>query len=241
MQTKLYQNAPKTRCYKCGTEKIEYICHHCGKPMCKQHTFFVSVKASSKIENKENRKQILLSKEFSKLILKDTKCGEEPFHCENCIHIMKGVAWKRIVFGTFLIFISLMAIPNNRLGSKLLGIITGGGLVSYGIYANKQRRKQILKLKLPLPLLPNFDLVQIQETLTGSITLNSDGNYDVSVLSGTGQLNIDMSLPSEERKRLKPYKKKYGSAETFHAGFLVLKGSAGLHFTKDIIDNQKNK
>ena len=134
-----------------------------------------------------------------------------------------------------------MAIPNNRLGSKLLGIITGGGLVSYGIYANKQRKKQILKLKPPLPLLPNFDLVQIQETLTGSITLDSDGNYDVSVLSGTGQLNIDMSLPSEERKRLKPYQKKYGLAETFHAGFVVLKGSAGFQFTEDIIDNQKNE
>lgn len=240
MQTKLYRNAPKTRCYKCGTEEIKYICHHCGKPMCKQHTFFVSAKASSKRESEENYNQ-LLSKEFIKLIPKDTKCGEEPFHCEECIHIMRGWAWKRIAFGTLLILISFMAIPNNRLGSKLLGIITGGGLVSYGIYANKQRKKQILELKPPLPLLPNFDLVQIKETLTGSITLDSDGNYDVSVLSGIGQLNIDMSLPSEERKRLKPYQKKYGSAETFHAGFLVLKGSAGFQFTEDTICNQDNK
>ncbi len=231
MQTSLLRKAPKTRCYKCGTEEIRYICHHCGKPMCEQHTFFVSSKDNKKIE----------SQEFSKLISKDTQCGEEPFHCENCIHTIKGLAWKRIAFGTILFIISLMAIPNSRLGYKLLGMVTGGGLIGYGIYANKQRKKQILELKPPLPLLPNFDLVQIQENINGNIELNSDGNYDVSDISGSGQLNIKASLPNEERKRLKPYQKKYGSAEIFHGGFVVLKGLAGFNFTEDIIQKKSDK
>lgn len=235
MQTKIYRNAPKTRCYKCGVEEIKYICHHCGQPMCKQHTFFVSSKTSNKSKKK------LLSQEFSKLIPKDAKCEEEPFHCENCIHIIRGFPLKRIALGIILVLISLLAIPNNRLGSKLLVMITGGGLLGHGIYANQQRKKQILELKPPLPLLPNFDLVQIQESLNGKISLDSNGNYDISNISGSGQLNIDMSLPSEEIKRLKPYQKKYGSAEKFHAGFLVLKGSAGFQFTEDAISNQKNK
>lgn len=241
MQAKLINNAPKARCYKCATTKVQYICHHCGRLMCDRHTFFTAMEPKTQTNNQNNNntstiKRKLLSNEFTKLNLGDTECGEEPYHCSDCIHLMRGVAWKRILIGSLLFLISFMAIPNNRLGTKFLFFVTGGGLVGYEIYANRQRKKQITTKRPPLPVLPNFDKVQITETLKGNIILDTEGKYDVSVSSAQGQLDIEISLKGEDYERLeKYYRPKYGLADKFHAGFIVLQGAAGIQFNQDVL------
>lgn len=59
--------------------------------MCHNHTFFV-----------RNSKGKLLSTEFTNLKL-DTEDGkeEEPYHCENCIHIFRGIAEKDYIWNDF--------------------------------------------------------------------------------------------------------------------------------------------
>ncbi|MEH1822317.1 MAG: hypothetical protein V7L31_25110 [Nostoc sp.] len=237
MGAQLLKNAPKARCYKCKTTDIAYICHHCGRLMCDSHTFFTSVSHKNQQEN-GNSKPKLLTTEFTKLNLSDTECGEEPYHCSDCIHIVRSIAWKPILIGSFILVISLLAIPNNRLGIKLFGLLTGGGLVGYEIYASRKIKKQALQEKPPLPVLPSFDKVQITEILKGHITLDSDGNYQVRLSSLQGQLDIDMSLQGEDYERLERYyRPKYRSADKFHAGFLVLKGAAGIKLTEDVLSS----
>lgn len=221
------KNAPKRRCYKCGEPDIRYICHHCGKPMCNEHTFFVSDKGK------------LISQEFTKLKL-DNEDGEEPYHCEHCIHIIRGQDWKLIATGIIFILLSLIAIPNDRFGVKLMGILIGGGGVGYGLYTNNKRKIESRKFKPLLPVLPRFNQVQIEEKLSSSIILDSEGNYHVSEPSAKGQLNIDMSLTNVDCERLEQYGKKYGSADRFHGGFAVLEGLAGLQFSDHIVRNQNN-
>ncbi|MDJ0729257.1 MAG: hypothetical protein QNJ33_04615 [Crocosphaera sp.] len=245
MQGKLLQKAPKARCYKCGTPDIKYICHDCGRPMCEQHTLFASIIHNSKTNNEISNdpltsKRKLLTTEFMNLNLSDTECGEEPYHCAHCIHLIKGKAWKQILIGSLVVLFSFFIIPNNKIGIKFLGLLTGGGLVTYGIYATGQRKKQALNEKPPLPVLPSFEQVKIQETLKSNINLQSDGIYQAKVLSSQGQLNIEMSLKGEDFERFdKYYRKKYDSAQQFHAGFLVLKGTAGICFNQEVSQTQQ--
>ena len=226
MQAKIIKNAPKTRCYKCGTTETLNICHHCGKPMCMKHTFRASAD--------DNKK--LLSTEFTKLNLEE--CGEEAYHCSNCIHLVKDQDWKAILVGIILIFISLIAIPNNRIAIKIIGIVGGGVGVAYGFYTNKQRKTKFLASKPELPVLPRFNRIHIKEELRGNINLSSEGNYSVTVDPAIGNLDIDISLTHLDYERLEKYHKKYGTAEKFHAGFVVLEGAAGIQFSDSITPNQ---
>lgn len=212
---KIRKNASEIRCYKCGSPHIEYVCHHCGRPTCDKHVFSAF-----------GRRGKLLSDEFTKLRLTE-ECGEEPYHCEQCIHIIRDQSWKPIVIGITVFLLSLMAIPNSRLGIKLFGLLTGTGLVSYGLYANNRRKKEFDRSKPKLPVLPNFDQVQIKEVLSGHVTLNPEGFYTVSTLPIEGQLDVAMTLTDRDRRRLKTYAKKYRQAKEFHAGFIALEGFAG--------------
>lgn len=38
MPETLVERAPRVRCYECGSDEIFSVCHHCQKPMCKEHS-----------------------------------------------------------------------------------------------------------------------------------------------------------------------------------------------------------
>jgi hypothetical protein len=210
------KNASEIHCYKCGSPHIKYVCHHCAKPMCHKHVLYAF----------DDRKNKLLSGEFTKLKLSD-ECQEKPYHCEQCIHIIRDQDWKPIVFGITFLLLSLMVIPNSRLGIKLFGLLTGAGLVGYGFHTNNKRKEEFHRAKPHLPVLPRFDQVQIKEVLSGHVTLNPEGLYTVSTFPVEGQLDVAMTLTDLDRKRLDQYRKKYGLEEKFHAGFIALEGFAG--------------
>ncbi|MBW4507276.1 MAG: hypothetical protein KME64_12285 [Scytonematopsis contorta HA4267-MV1] len=229
MQEQLLNNAPKPRCYKCGTTHIEYVCHHCGRLMCSEHTFF----SKSNISNK------LLTLEFAKLGLNDTECEEEPFHCSDCMHLVSDIAWGQIFIASLFIVLSILfLVPNLRIKLLLLGMFIGLEFFVYGLSASKKRKQQI-KEKPHLPVLPNFDKVQIREKVEGHINLDN-GKYKVKVSSLQGRFNIHMSFNSEEHERhQKDYRLKYdGLADKFHAGFAVLNGSARIKFSEKSLTSQ---
>ena len=200
--------------------------------MCKNHTFFVSVHDRG---NNFKSSRRLKSSEFKGLKLNQTECGEIPYHCEEHIHIVRGLAWKRIMIGLIFFIIGLLAIPSNRLGSKLFFLAIGGGFTGYGTYVSIQSKKKALTNKPDFPVLPSFDRVQIRETLRGLIVLDSEANYNATASPTQGQLEIDMSLNPIDFERLQLYCQKYNLAEKFHAGFAVLEGSAGLQFSEGAI------
>lgn len=214
------KNASEIHCYKCGSNHIEYVCHHCGQPMCHKHVFSAFDKRGKS-----------LSVEFTKLNLGNNddgeECGEEPYHCEKCIHIIRNQDFKQIIFGVTVFLLSLIVIPNNRLVPKLFGLLTGAGLVGYGFYTNNKRKEEFHQAKPHLPVLPRFNRGQIKEVLSGHVSLNREGLYTVSTLPIEGQLDVTMTLTDIDRERLEQYAKKYGSAERFHAGFIALEGFAG--------------
>ena len=108
MPIEIIERAPKIRCYKCGKTQIQYICHHCGTPICSSHYI-------KRINKKEG---ILDNTEFTQLGLKEMKCGEEGIHCEKCYHTIlgedKSILGKAITnFSIGIILLILSIVINN--------------------------------------------------------------------------------------------------------------------------------
>lgn len=220
METQIIPHAPQSRCYTCGDTRVGNICHHCGRAMCATHTP-AAFNGSGK----------LLSLEFVRLGLKDTKCGEGPTHCDECVHVVRQPSYIPIAVGAALVVAGLF-IPNMLL--DIVFVLIGAGLVAYGYYSNRRRSAEILRSRPLLPLLPRFDSVQVQEAFDGQILLDPAGRYHVSASPVEGQLTIVATFGKPERDRFQQYVKKYklggGEDVTFHYGFAVLRGAAGLKF-----------
>lgn len=176
----------------------------------------------------------LLSIEFTELGLKDTRCGEGPIHCEHCAHIVWALTARLITVGVLIALASLV-ILTREFGLGLIGVLIGGGLAVYGYITNRRQAAEAARSRPPLPLLPRFEPVQVRETLRGRIALDPVGRYHISASPVEGVLTIVASFGKPERDRLQQYRKKYRLADnedvSFHAGFAVLRGPAGLIFS----------
>src|SRR6266581_4502115 len=71
-------------CYRCGSTAIVSICHHCGQPMCAEH--------SPPTIDLAGRP---LSHEFAGLGLERLA----PYHCDACRHAVRGRLWALTIVG----------------------------------------------------------------------------------------------------------------------------------------------
>lgn len=231
LSNKIRENASEISCYKCGVSEVTYVCHHCGQPMCVKHVF-----------SAHNKKNKLLSDEFTKLKLSESsnKFTEEPYHCEQCIHIVQEKTWVPFIVAVSVLIFSLVAVPSSRLGVKILGFLTSAGLVGYGFYKNEKLKNEMRAFNPPLPVLPSFDKIKLQENLYGNIVLDSQGFYDVSTSPVQGLLDVSLMFSASDRQRLKDYENKYhGSAKKYHAGFVTLNGFSAVQFQNQLHRNTR--
>jgi hypothetical protein len=97
MEAKITRQAPKVRCYKCGSADIEVICHHCGRPLCKSHG---PVKPVFGL--------FLENREFNKLRLGNWPLSNsEGAHCDDCVHSSPNYRRIMIFPGALIIIASL--------------------------------------------------------------------------------------------------------------------------------------
>jgi hypothetical protein len=77
----VFDRSPAVRCYECGSTEILSLCHHCGKPMCVQH----SNDAFSQTANGQDGSAKPTSREFSWLKQSDPRRGA-VYHCAEHSH-----------------------------------------------------------------------------------------------------------------------------------------------------------
>ncbi|HLO31722.1 MAG TPA: hypothetical protein VK249_21395 [Anaerolineales bacterium] len=211
---------PRTRCYKCGSTHVEAVCHHCHRAMCSSHI-------SSVVDAQEN----LLSAEFTDLGLKQT-CGEIPFHCEFCYHIVPLYDATLIIYGIVIILVALLLSFDTPV--RFINGLIGIGIIWLGISINKINAKEAMKSRPPLPLLPQFSTIAIQETLRARIDLDPKGAYSDPIRAANGKLDVAASFGKAEQDQLEQYRKKYRLSENqnipFSAGFVALQSRAGIDF-----------
>ena len=77
MEQQKVDRAPAARCYRCGVTEIVSLCHHCGKPMCKEHSPLAFTEGTG----------APLSREFGWLKLKESNPFQAAvYHCEEHEH-----------------------------------------------------------------------------------------------------------------------------------------------------------
>jgi len=159
------------------------------------------------------------------------------YHCAEHKHAVRNVlAYIKIgavlaVVGVIFLFLVL------PLGLVLL--LAGAGLGAAG-FILRQRELSDPASRPPLPLFPHVNSVDVVERLNGEVYLGEDSYKSMAEDSVTGQIVIDMSA-NDGQEWLGQYRKRYGLQEgepvKFAAGFALLEGEAGLHFTngRDVV------
>jgi hypothetical protein len=221
MSIEIIARAPRIRCYACGSIEVEAVCHHCERAMCRAHKL-AAVDAAGKPT----------SVEFMGLGLKEAPCGEVPIHCKDCNHRLRAPTLLPIVWGG-VIALAAILLPTST-GTRLFGVLFGGVLAGGGWFIWRKRAQRLVHSRPPLPFLPRFNAISIRESVRGRIDLDSSGGYNASVLSAGGRLTIASNFGKPERDQLQQYRKRFRLLDDddvqFHAGFAVLRGSAGIRY-----------
>lgn len=207
--------APSAHCYHCGSMDIAAVCHHCGRPMCAEHSVVSDVGRRST--------------EFSDLHLDSVAAR----HCHDHDHTIDGgVRWMYVAGGADAA-VGAICLPSLLwLGVAMVAI--GVGVVATGVWLGRRRRNRAVHARPPIPLVPVIESVGITETVHTDIRLDADGQYTATPSPATGQLKVEMQLGKGDRRRLAGYREKYRLTENepvaFSSGFLLLRGAVGLEF-----------
>ena len=218
----LEDHAPQVRCYQCGCPDIFSLCHHCGKPMCNEHS-------PAAFDHRHR----LVSREFVGLDLVNYQ--EAVYHCDEHAHVVKGelpgLIWSGLglgAVGVILLFFAL--IPGVVL------LLAGVGTAGIAFHMNKSRAEAARASQPPLPLIPQLDTVSVVERLHGEVGLGDDGSTSTAD-QVKGEIELGMTLAKAGRDRLALYRSKCRRPDDepveFSAGFAVIQGEAGLTFTSE--------
>jgi hypothetical protein len=183
-----------------------------------------------------NRRGLSTSKEFTDLGL-----TQPPAHCAECAHVVRGRTWKPAVGGAVLAAIGVIVLV-FVVKAGLVILLTGTTVAVGGLLLDRHRVTRARLAQPALPLVPNIDSLRIQETLRGELHLDQRGKYLAPITPVQGEIVAEMSLGKPDRDRLAKYRRAYrlapGADIWYSAGYLVLRGPAGLEFldgTQDIL------
>jgi hypothetical protein len=213
MPYELRERAPRVRCHGCGSAKISAVCHHCGRPLCWRHA-----------------RRPAVTSEFEGLGLRRI----QPHHCAAHDHVVRAslrqmyyVVGGIAAAGSAVLFLLPLAGVILLLGSA--------GAAGLFRYVDRRRDRDALLARPSLPVVPSIDSVEVREVLRGELVLDADGTYRTSVTPVDGHIKVETTFGRPDQDRLREYCKKFRLTSRedvpFSAGFLVLRGPAGLEFT----------
>ena len=236
MYPALEPHAPEVRCYRCGSPKVFSICHHCGKPMCAEHSpeAYRAERGPGSGQSRPSHDDVQASKPVSRELanLGLDEAQVVVCHCQDDAHVVKsGLLAVRIggiaaaVLGIALI--AFVLIPG------LVLFLAGSGTTAYAYLTGRRRTEEARQARPPLPLVPALDEVTVVERVHGQVNLTRHG-YEPEPPVVDGEIGIDMTLGKAGRDRLARYRDKFrlseGDRADFCAGFAVIRGEAGLTF-----------
>jgi hypothetical protein len=217
-ELRIEDHAPRIRCYRCGSDTVTALCHHCGKAMCDEHRPEVLTLAKTPI-----------STEFADLGLEAEHSG--AYHCEDHEHVVKG-SLKNFLRAGIAVAVAGVLLTLLSLITGLIIAAIGAGITATAFHLGRRRRDAELNARPALPVLPSPDSVNIVETLSGEIRLSDGGEYSSTPGHIEGAIEVVMTLTDADRRRPQKYRDRYDLPSTepteFSAGFGVIEGDAGI-------------
>lgn len=195
---------------------IVAVCHHCGRPMCGDHSVSAEVGRGST--------------EFTGLELDTTLA----WHCDDHDHTVDGGLRWLVVSGYLAATVGVVCLLLQAFWAGGSFVVAGAGAAVVGHVVSRRRREQAVHERPPFPVVPTIDTVSLTETVRASISFDENNGYQVTPQQPTGRLTVDMSLRKADRGRLGSYRTKYrltpDDPVPFSAGYVVLRGPVGLQF-----------
>jgi hypothetical protein len=220
MAVALKKHMPGAHCYQCGSSRVNRLCHHCGRLGCAAHLV-----PTPKIAGR------LLSREMSGFGM-----GKQPaYHCADCAHVLRPAALTVGVGAAIAVLAGITVLWLYLLPGAAL-IVLGAAAIG-GIYV-AGRRRVAGRPRLPLPVLPKIEELNVREELSGRITLGRDRDYKAKPAPVEGKVTAVLTLGRPDRDRLERYIRTHriarGSDVQFSAGCLVLRGQAGIDLSEEL-------
>ncbi|MFD2416617.1 hypothetical protein [Amycolatopsis pigmentata] len=216
MNTEWKPRAPSAHCYECGSMDVVAVCHHCGRPMCREHG--VSAEVAQR------------STEFTGLNLDNVTA----WHCTEHDHTVDGGLRWLMISGAAAAVLGIIFLVGTAywVGGSLAG--AGGAGATLGYVISHRRRSRATHARPPFPLVPTIESISLTESVHADIRFDEVAGYQVKKLPATGRLTVDMLLRQADRDRLDRYREKYRLAAEepvpVSIGFVMLRGPVGLEF-----------
>ena len=185
MDDSVRQHAPRLRCYKCGSQTIAALCHHCWRAGCVKHVRSSPLWAA-----------ILLGKEGSGPGLKKLRAC----HCADCAHHRAGHWLALGVTGAALAIVGLITLLLIPVLGLVLAVV--GGAAAAWAYRCLRHRSAQARIGLPVALYPKMADIRLLERLRLRITLDSGGNYRTELSPVKGKIRMLVTFGRADRDRV---------------------------------------
>jgi len=218
------------KCYKCYSEQVHAICHHCGRLLCKKCQF--NPLGSLHTDNVFARMRPLPN------ILKQSA------HCQDCFHY-KDTITRLIVPSTLVIVaILILLLPITQLAwqqtarwTALVSLAPWGARalillllarLTWGLYPHLPFP---VKYPLGIPIFPRCT-IELDEHVKADFNITPNGYLPQHMPCG-GQLTAKLGLVPEDEKRYRSAKPRPRDGKvTLHAGFVALDRQKNVKFLK---------
>ena len=185
MDDSVKQQAPRLRCYECGSQTIAAICHHCWRAGCVKH-----------VRSSPLWAVILLGKEGSGAGLKKLRAC----HCADCAHHRADHWLELAVAGAALAIAGLIAVLLIPVLGLVLAVV--GGTAAAWAYRRLRHRSAQARAGLPVALHPKMADIRLLEHLRVRITLDSEGDYRTELNPVEGELGMLVTFGRADRDRV---------------------------------------
>lgn len=204
----------EARCTACEAERIDALCHHCGRPFCTTHG------APDRDETGRAR-----TEEFTALELSGMRNGESPIHCDACRHVLARPPWRWLV-GAAAAVVAGRLIQQEMPAAGLTIVVVGAVGLALAAWTAWTRMRSMRRSAPAVPLVPRLSAVEVNERIEGSVEMTAEGRWTSSVARSTGEVSVRAVFGPRERRVLDAYVDKFRRSEDRHrtpfcAGFLL--------------------
>ncbi|MFM8357417.1 MAG: hypothetical protein ACKOET_02555, partial [Verrucomicrobiota bacterium] len=202
-------------CHACGSTEVEAVCHHCGRPLCRQHAAPAPRHAPSV--------------EFAGFGL-ECIAGDgnpPPMHCAECDHLVREPSMRLAVVG-LLVAAAGAAVMLFRPGLGVPVLLAGVALAAYGLWRRQADRAEQRRRR------PRFPACGVELAVTGStqcegtFEIGTDGAVRSEFRPAEGNLRLEVRFLEEEVRRIRDGLEAGASGIGVHAGFLLPVAGAAL-------------
>ncbi|WP_318306908.1 hypothetical protein [Amycolatopsis solani] len=158
----------------------------------------------------------------------------QPHHCAEHDHVVR-VSLRELYYVVGCIAAAGLAVLFLLPLAGVILMAGSAGAAGLIRYEDRRRERAAQRDRPSLPVVPSIDSIEMREVLRGELVLEANGTYRTSVTPVDGHIKAEMTFGRPDQDRLREYCRKFRVIDRedvrFSAGYLVLRGPAGLEFT----------